>query len=957
MFHDLFDIIKEYIQRLLASRLFAMAVFFTAMFCILVSRLFYLQIIEGEAYQSSYMAKTEKTVSLAGTRGNIYDRKGNLLAYNQLAYSVTIQDVGAYTRNQDRNTMLYRLVVLLNEHGAQVEGRFEVAINQDGEMVFTNTDEGAKKRFLRDFYNLKSTNDLTGSSGDYPETITAREAFEKKKSLYEIDKLQDDSGAPLDVPDHIALQMINIRYTMSFTLYQKYETTTIASYVSDETMTAILEHSGDFKGVSVEESTIRVYNNSIYFAPIIGYTGKVPEDQLDSLREKNPDYNLNDIVGRTGIEKNMEDYLQGKKGSRTMYVDSMGRIMEITQETEPQAGNSIYLTIDQDLQIGVYKLIEQQLAGVLLANLVNEDVDLSAVTDSSKIPIPVKKAYYQLINNNVLSMSSFQDEDAADIEKLIYQKYLSAKTDIMARMRSELESIHPTPMQNLPEDMNDYMRYVYSFLCDSSIIQRDKIDSASDAAVRWKDGANSLREYIYEGIANSWVDTANLNIDAKYSNADDIYHTIVEYVMENLDTDMKFSKLMYRYLVDQGIITGRELCMALYAQGVLVYNQDEYEALASNGEDYAYTFIRSKISSLELTPAQLALDPCTGSCVITSVHTGEVLALVTYPSYDNNRFSGSVDGVYFSQLQEDNSLPLWNNATQVMKAPGSTFKPITAIAGLEEKAIGLNETIECTGIYEEVEPPIRCWIYPGYHGHLDIIGGLQNSCNYFFSELARRLATDENGVYSTTRGVEVIQKYAKMFGLDHTSGIEIDESEPQITDEAPERSAMGQGTHSYSNVQLARYVAALANRGTVFELSLLDKRTDAEGNLLEDYTPEVFKQIDISNESWFAVHTGMREVIANGSAKAIFKDLEVEIAGKTGTAQESKIRPNHAFFISFAPYANPEIGVTVNIPYGYSSAHAATIAKNVYRLYYKYTNLDYIMNTGALNVSNVSIQD
>ena len=152
-------------------------------------------------------------------------------------------------------------------------------------------------------------------------------------------------------------------------------------------------------------------------------------------------------------------------------------------------------------------------------------------------------------------------------------------------------------------------------------------------------------------------------------------------------------------------------------------------------------------------------------------------------------------------------------------------------------------------------------------------------------------------------------------------------------------------------------MAALANRGTVFELSLLEKITDAEGNIIKDYTPEVSGHIEIADSTWDAVQQGMRGVISDGSAKQIFKDLEVEIAGKTGTAQETKTRGNHAFFISYGPYANPEICVTVNIPYGYSSSNAATVAKNIYRFYYRYTDLDYIMNTGALDVSNVKIGD
>lgn len=158
-------------------------------------------------------------------------------------------------------------------------------------------------------------------------------------------------------------------------------------------------------------------------------------------------------------------------------------------------------------------------------------------------------------------------------------------------------------------------------------------------------------------------------------------------------------------------------------------------------------------------------------------------------------------------------------------------------------------------------------------------------------------------------------------------------------------------------MQLSRYVTALANRGTVYNLSVLDHVTDWQGGLLKTYEPEVEEQIDIRQEDWNAVQQGMREVVEYGSARRLFKDLEVNIAGKTGTAQESKSRANHAFFISFGPYENPQIAVTVNIPYGYTSTNAASVSKDVYRLCFGYTSLDYILNTGAQSASEINIED
>lgn len=956
MLKDLLEILRELAKKIIGSRIFALSLVFTGMFVILIFKLFNLQIINGESYLDEYVQLTAKTVDTPGTRGNIYDKNGKLLAYNELAYVVSIQDTGAYPDSASMNTMLLKLVHILNRHGYQVQGRLEIDLDENGEMVYTSGSPSAVKRFLRDYYGRRSVDELKPEEA----SATAREAFETRYERYKLGELKDENGNAVILTDEEALQIVDIRYTMSLIAYKKYETSIITGQINEETVADIMEHAGELQGVNIEETTIRKYNDSVYFAPVIGYTGKVQEEQLKELQKENPDYDQNDVVGRTGIEASMELELQGGKGHTELIVNNMGSVMEVVSEVQPTTGNDIYLTIDRDLQVGIYHLIEQQLAGILADGLVNEDVNAMDAVDASKIKIPVKDAYFQLINNNVLSLSKMAQEDATDIEKQIYNIYRNSEVSILEQLKYELMSEHATIMKNLPQDMMAYMVYIYNYLSSSDvgIVQEKSIDTSSAVYESWKKDEISLRDYLYSGIADGWIDTTKLNVENKYSSADDIYKALVEYVLAHLEDDESFTKLIYRYLINNNVITGRQLCLALYAQGVLPYDEQQVQLLRVNGNEYAYSFIKDKIKNIELTPAQLALDPCTAGVVITDVNTGEVRALVTYPSYDNNRMSGSVDASYYSQLTNDLSLPLYNNATQAKKAPGSTFKPITAIAGLEEGVIGLDETIECTGIYKEVSPPIKCWIYPGRHGPLDVVGGIANSCNYFVAEVAHRLSTNKDTlIYSTDMGIGRLRTYASMFGLDRPSGIEIPESKPELTTEDPERSAMGQGTNSYSNVQLSRYVAAIANRGTVFDLSLLDKITDSEGNLVKDCIPEITGHVEIADSTWDAVQKGMRGVVTTGSAKKIFQNLEVEIAGKTGTAQEVRTRGNHAFFISYGPYTSPEICVTVNIPYGYSSSNAAAVAKNVYRFYYGYTDLNYIMSNGALDVSNVTIGD
>ena len=961
MFKEILEIILELLKRLVTSRLFLLFVIFTGMFMVLVGRLFNLQIINGQQYLDDYVTTTYRTMTTPGTRGNIYDADGNLLAYNELAYSVTLRDTGAYKNNQSMNLMLYQLIRILDKHGETVASKLEIGFDADGNLVYTSASEAARKRFLRDYYGLTSVDKLDDADGRYPSNITAAELLAqlRSKSRYDLDSLKDKKGNAIVLTDREALQIAHLRYALSLIAYRKYVTVNVADHVSQETVADILEHTADMDGVEIAESTVRVYNDAVYFAPIIGYTGKVQTEQLEQLQEQDPSYDANDIVGRTGVEASMESVLHGQKGVTNMYVDSYGQILKVEDDsTEASAGDDIYLTIRSDLQKGIYHLLEQQLAGVLVSHLVNRDVTEEENRDSSKIKISIKDAYYQLVNNNVLSLSHMEGEDASPVERQIYEKYVSSREQILRNIEAQLDDPAAPPLSELPEDMRSYMNYIYTYLASDTvgIIRRELIDSENEQTIAWNEGSISLRDYLYAGISGSWVDTTKLETEHKYSSADNSFQTLKEYIISSIRDDAAFTKRIYRYLVNQDVVTGRELCLALYYQGVLPYEEEQIRLLTEGGADYAFDFLIDKLTKLEITPAQLALDPCTAGCTVVDIKTGKVLAVVTYPSYDNNRMSGSVDAVYFNQLNNDLSRPFYNNATQALKAPGSTFKPITAIAALEEHAVTIDEEIECTGRYTEITNPIRCWIYPGKHGKLTIAEGIQESCNYFFAELAHRLSTDENGVYSTDTGLKIIQRYAAMFGLDHTSGIEIEENSPSLSDMDPERSAMGQGTHAYTNVQLSRYVTALANRGNVFELSLIDHITSPDGSLVQEYVPEISNHINVAESTWDTVQKGMRNVIALGSVKSIFKDLEVDIAGKTGTAQENA-RGNHAFFISYGPYASPEISVTVNIPYGYSSAEAAAVAKNVYRLYYGYTDLDYIMNTGALDATNIVVGD
>lgn len=353
-----------------------------------------------------------------------------------------------------------------------------------------------------------------------------------------------------------------------------------------------------------------------------------------------------------------------------------------------------------------------------------------------------------------------------------------------------------------------------------------------------------------------------------------------------------------------------------------------YESLVQ-GQSSAYDFITAKISTLEITPGQLALDPCSGSVVVTDPNTGQVLACVTYPGYDNSRLANVMDVDYYNKMASDLSQPFFNKATQQQTAPGSTFKMVSAIAGLESGIVDASTGINCTGSFEEVEPHIDCWNTYG-HGSIDLETALEQSCNYYFNEIGYVLGMDENNRFSENLSLQNLKKYASMLSMDKPSGVEISEADPQVSDELAVPSYMGQGTHLFTTSELARYVGTIATSGQSYKLSLIQKITDSQQKPLQEFQPRLESTTEFPQSTWDTVHNGMRRMIQNHS-QYNFDDAGVAINGKSGTAQENQYRPDHGLFVGYAPAEDPTMAVAVRIPNGYSSGNACLVASNVFQ--------------------------
>ena len=906
----------EYILSLFKSRIFPLILVFAILVGVLINRLFGLQIINGESYVKDLSSSIQKDMSVAATRGRIFDKNGVLLAYNDLAYAVRISDSGKYNNNAEKNEKLNasidKTLDIIEAKGDTYSNDFPIIYN-NGQFTY-NVEGTSLLRFLRDSYGTESIAALT----DEQKATSAENMFKRLCETYSIN--YEEFGI-----EH-SLMMVNLRRYMAANSYNRYLTFIIANEVSDETVAAILENSDDLVGVTVEEQYIRRYVDSVYCSQILGYTGTVSNAELEELGEG---YESNDIVGKSGIEKSMESELSGVKGEKSVYVDTVGRITEVLDEEAPQAGHDVYLTIDINLQKSIYHAIEDEVTNIFMQYFTpgSNKITYNSSGDVDTIYITAQEAYFALIDNNLVSLKGIQEQNTSN-EADIYSQFEAKKAETLSWLREELTSGN-TAYGKLSEEQKLYIWYIYDLLRSENIFSLANVDTSDSVYYDWIYGdSTSLSQLLTYGISKNWINMSSLTSE-KYTSLQESYDVLVDYVISALDTDTAFFKKMYKYMINAGSISGRQVCMLLYEQGVLDMNADDskYQSLAS-GSMGAYEFMSYVISNKIITVGQLALKPCSGSAVVTNPDNGDVLALVSYPSYDNNKLSGTVDAKYYSSLVNDNASPLLNRATQSFIAPGSTYKPCTIIAGIDSGIISSSTTFNCSGVFDKVTPSPRCWQKWG-HGSETPVTAIRDSCNVYMYNVGYNLACSKNGSYNSTYGTNILKKYSDMLGLSTKTGIEIEEGTPGASSQNAIASAIGQGNHRYSTLNLARYVTTLATSGTCYNLTLIDKITDYDGNVIMENHAEVNNQVELSSDIWNTIHTGMN--LAAGTYSA-FLPLKMPIAAKTGTAQERTTDPDHATLISYAPYDNPQYCMAVRIQNGYASGNAVTLGSEIYKM-------------------------
>ena len=914
--------ILERLAYIFKHRIIIIAVAFAVLFSILVVHLFRIQIIHGSEYKADLSTSMERDMSTPAARGRIFDRNGNLLAYDELTYAVNISDSGLYSDKNEKNATINDTVLktlsILKEYNVSYSNDFNLGYEK-GRGYYYKVEGDQLTAFIRDCLGVASVDELTQEQKE----LTAPELAAIMKENYQI----NDEG----VSDEDIIELMYLRVNMTANSYSRYRSFTIANEISEDAMAAILEESGKLVGVTVDENYVRRYNDAKYFAGIMGYTGHISSAQLEQLKQKDDSYEASDFVGKGGVEEALESVLAGIKGQKRVSLDTVGHITNVLSSTDSKAGNDVYLTIDSDLQKKLYDIIENKLTDIIIEHLRTEGEKFTykegGVLDQIYIMMP--EVYQALLKNNIISLSSLQNP-TSDLEKQINEIYAPRLNEVVQWLLNEMSG-EGTIYEELSDSQKEYVWRAYEALITKGIIRTDLVDQNDDLVEEWNSGGKvKFKDLLNHMIAKGWLDITSFSKE-QYNDMNDIYDALVVYTGDMVRSDRTFSLYVYKFLIEDKSINGVLMCRLLYDQGYLKKEGELYELLSSgsiSGQEFIATALRSKV----LTPGELGVHPSSGGGIITDPYTGQLLAMVSYPGYDNNRITGDMDTRYFNTLQYNASSPMLNWATQAQCAPGSIFKLCTSIAALDTGVADSESDVYCTGVYTDVSPSPKCWVFPDGHGTEVMSTAIRDSCNVFFYTMGNRLASSRDGVYDSDYGTEVLADYAKRLGLATDSGIEVAQAEPHVSDTNAIASAIGQGTASFSCVNISRYVSTIVTNGKCYNSNLILKTTDNDGNILTESKPVIASTMDdVDEEHWATVKYGM--LLATDTYDALQND-PYGIACKTGTSQPSLYEPDNATYVSYAPYDDPEITLSIEVPFGYNSIYNTEMAAVFYKYYF-----------------------
>ncbi len=520
-------------------------------------------------------------------------------------------------------------------------------------------------------------------------------------------------------------------------------------------------------------------------------------------------------------------------------------------------------------------------------------------------------------------LQEYSREDARKIASVCFgMKYLSFSVTTPYTFAEDV----PTEVVSIIMEMSE----TYPGVASESVSYREYSDTISYSHILGVVGSISAEEYAKEETI----------LDEKLSD-DSLTATDILALKNNAySLDDKYGK------------SGIEAAMESYLRGT---NGIKTTTIASDGtviEDYltkpeqGNTVVTTIDAGLQEVATQALADMLqdnknssyfgtAGAIVVMDCNTGAVLACASLPTYDITRYYED-----YEKLASDNDSPLWNRGLQSAYAPGSTMKPAIALAALEEKAIDINSACYCGGTYVLEDQTFKCL---GHHGYLNVTTALEKSCNIFFFEMGKEL------------GIDKMNKYCNLLGLGQDTGLELPEAEGMLASVANKeaagqvwlpgdtvQAAIGQSDNLFTPLQLANYCATIANGGTRYKPYIIKSVLSADmSEVIYETEPVVLNTLNADEKNLEIVKKGMRDVVTNSSCNMYFGECIVDAAGKTGTSQlkrttESGVTMdcNNGFFISFAPYDDPEIAIAIVAENALTGSRTSQAAVPIYNYYF-----------------------
>ena len=451
----------------------------------------------------------------------------------------------------------------------------------------------------------------------------------------------------------------------------------------------------------------------------------------------------------------------------------------------------------------------------------------------------------------------------------------------------------------------------------------------------------SMASHILGTVGKITEDELKNNED-KYDLNDIIGKTGIQYVFEN-------------YLKGKDGIKQIDMSVDGNVKGEYIIDEavagaDVYLTIDANLQKKAEEALKKDIEKIASGGYDEKIDAKSGAVVVMDVNTGEILAMASYPDYEPQLFADGISSEKYSEYINSEEKPLFNRCISGAYAPGSTFKMITAIAGLEIGGITPTEKINDTGVYPRGHNPV-CWYYTSFrsgHGLLNVSEAIKHSCNFFFYEVGYRI------------GIDKLSSYASYFGLGKKTKVELTgeingdlASKEKAENEDREwyladtlSAAIGQSYNNFTPIQMAKYISMISNGGHQIDVTIIKNIVDQDGNKVSKeeidkyvneklgYESENIENLNMKPENIKAVLEGMKGVTSEsgGTAYSTFRNFNIEVGGKTGSAQAGD--KTNGWFVGFAPFDKPEIAVVVLVENGGHGGYTAEVARDIFAEYF-----------------------